>query len=174
VGYIFEPIQVAGEHLGESYRQGRYKRNLRRCTMTTERSDRERLAIRVSRSAGERCGARMANPSGSLDPGVARPAIYTFGILMRITGRGRRRRPIHPHYQIGLPEGCRQMSRNLVWLAPFETGPADRYSMAVPERSSAGFPLGIGRRLLWASQVFFRKRTFPLKPRTSDFGNQIF
>jgi len=73
-------------------------------------------------------------------------------------------------YQIGLPEGCRQMSRNLVWLAPFETGLPTVFDEYLKE--VRGFPLG-SERLLWDRKVL-QEKDVSLEATNQRFRNQIF
>jgi hypothetical protein len=62
-------------------------------------------------------------------------------------------------YQIGLPEGCRKMSRTLVGLANHETGLPTVFEEYLNE--VRGLPIG-SERLLW-NRTVLRKRTLRLK-----------
>lgn len=73
-------------------------------------------------------------------------------------------------YQIGLPEGCRQMSRNLVWLAPYETGLPTVFDEYLKE--VRGLPLG-SERLLWDRKVL-QVKDVSIEATNQRFRNQIF
>jgi hypothetical protein len=73
-------------------------------------------------------------------------------------------------YQIGLPAGCQQMSRTLVWLAPYETDlPTvfDEYLSQV-----RGLPLG-SERLLWNRKVL-QEKDVELEATNQRFRDQLF
>lgn len=73
-------------------------------------------------------------------------------------------------YQIGLPEGCRRMSRNLVWLKPHETGLPTVFDEYLKE--AQGLPLG-SERLHWNRDVL-QEKDVALEATNQRFRNQIF
>lgn len=73
-------------------------------------------------------------------------------------------------YQIGLPEGCRQMSRNLIWLAPYETDLPTVFDEYLKE--VRGLPLG-SERLLWDRKVL-QEKDVSLEATNQRYRNEIF
>jgi hypothetical protein len=73
-------------------------------------------------------------------------------------------------YQIGLPEGCRQMSRTLEWLAPHETDLPTVFKEYLNE--VRGLPIG-SERLLWNRKIL-QERDIVLEATNQRFRNQIF
>ena len=73
-------------------------------------------------------------------------------------------------YQVGLSEGCRQMSRNLVWLAPHETNLPTVFDEYLKEVQ--GLPLG-SERLLWDRKIL-QEKDIALEAANQRFRNQIF
>jgi hypothetical protein len=73
-------------------------------------------------------------------------------------------------YQIGLPEGCRRMSRALGWLAPYETGLPTVFEDYLKEVRL--LPTG-SERLSWNRKIL-QERDIALETANQRFRNQIF
>jgi hypothetical protein len=73
-------------------------------------------------------------------------------------------------YQIGLPEGCRQMSRTLAWLAHHEPDLPTVFDEYLSE--VRGLPLG-SERLLWDRSTL-QEKDVVLEATNQRFRNQIF
>lgn len=73
-------------------------------------------------------------------------------------------------YQIGLPEGCRQMRNRLASLKPHETGVPTIFDEYLKEVQ--GLPLG-SERLHW-NRVILEEKDVALEATNQRFRNQIF
>ena len=73
-------------------------------------------------------------------------------------------------YQIGLPEGCRRMSRVLAWLAPYETGLPTVFEDYLKEVRL--LPIG-SERLMWNRKIL-QEKDIALEAANQRFRNQIF
>jgi len=73
-------------------------------------------------------------------------------------------------YQIGLPEGCRQMSRTLSWLAPHEPDLPTVFEEYLNQ--VRGLPIG-SERLLWNRRIL-QEKDVVLEATNQRFRNQIF
>jgi hypothetical protein len=73
-------------------------------------------------------------------------------------------------YQIGLPEGCRQMSRKLFWLAPYEMDLPKVFERYMDE--TKGLPMG-SERFLW-NRAALQAKDVALEAANQRFRNQIF
>jgi len=73
-------------------------------------------------------------------------------------------------YQTGLPEGCRRMSRALVWLAPYEASLPTVFEDYLKEVRL--LPIG-SERLVWNRKVL-EEKDVALEAANQRFRNQIF
>jgi hypothetical protein len=73
-------------------------------------------------------------------------------------------------YQVGLPEGCRRMSRALVWLAAYETGLPTVFRDYLKEVRL--LPIG-SERLIWNRKIL-EEKDIALEAANQRFRNQIF